>query len=271
MTHHEPVGPPFSPWRLVLDGPLPGAFNMAADEAMLHLVAAVPATILRFYAWSQPTLSLGKSQAAASAADLDACRRAGIAVVRRPTGGQAVLHDAEITYSIASSHPQLLDDPSPYGPYRRVSAALMAGFERIGIPTELAPRMRSGAYCRNDPCFLDAGHSEILYKCRKIAGSAQWRSRDRFLQHGSILVDFDARVLARCTRSDAATLDSRVVPITCILGGITPPRLDRVFAAAFRSVFGIELEERPWSAEEIGIIRSIEAAKYATDAWTYER
>ena len=261
---------PFSPWRLVLDDPLPGPFNMAADQAMLDWVAAGPATILRFYTWSRPTLSLGKSQSATSAADLDACRSTGIAIVRRPTGGQAVLHDAELTYSIASSHPQFLDDPSPYGPYRRVSAALMAGFGCIGIPTDLAPRMRSGAYRRNDPCFLEPGHSEILYKCRKIAGSAQWRSRDRFLQHGSILVDFDAHTLARCTRSDAAALDLHVASISSILG-TAPPRLDRVFAAAFGSAFGVELQERPWSAEEIDVIKSIETAKYATDEWTYER
>lgn len=233
---------------------------MAADEFMLELVRGSPSSILRLYAWSRPTLSLGRSQPIDLAADEEFCRRHGIDIVRRPTGGQAVLHDAELTYAVASSDPAIHSETSPYTAYRRISEALVKGFASLGIPTDLAPRGRRSATLRTDPCFLDPGYSEIICSGRKIAGSAQRHYRDRFLQHGSLLIRFDADLLAGATRSVAETLSGRVTSISEALGGDVPADLDRGFANAFSRTFGIEFIESPWSPEETPAIerRAIE-------------
>ncbi len=242
---------------------------MAADEMMLQVVDDAPATIIRFYGWSEPALSLGNSQTAEEAADIEYCRKHGIHIVRRPTGGQAVLHDQEVTYAVASSHPDFLRGPSPYAPYRRISAALAAGFEKLGIQVSLAPRIRHvGGVRRADPCFLEAGFSEIIYNGRKIAGSAQKRLRNRFLQHGSILIRFDPELLAGCTRSDAGVLAQSVTSITEIMQK-EPLKLDRIFADAFCSNFGVELIEQAWSGEERLLIEHLIRTRYGTDEWNF--
>jgi len=243
---------------------------MAADETMLEVVGRTPSTILRFYRWDRPTLSVGNSQRVAEAVDIEFCRDRGIGIVRRPTGGQAVLHDQELTYAVASSHPDLMAGPSPYAPYKRISTALAAGLATLGVPVELAPRMRRMTSHRTDPCFLEAGFSEVIYNGRKIAGSAQRRLRDRFLQHGSILIHFDPRLLAGCTRSDPASLASGVTSIGDVLEGAVPP-LEPAFVRAFASSFGVQVIGSDWTPEEGGAIRELIRSKYGTDEWNFQR
>ncbi len=262
----EACGSP-APWRLVLDPPADGAFNMAADELMLQIVGHRQTTIVRFYRWSTPTLSLGRSQKVDEAADREFCRRHQIEIVRRPTGGQAVLHDREITYSFASSDPGVLVDPSPYGAYRRVSGAIARGLTSMGIPVELAPRMRRTAARRADPCFLEAGMSEVLSNGRKLCGSAQRRFHDRFLQHGSILVGFDPPLLAGCTRADPAVLEAGVTSIGAVLHQSLPSKIEEHLVDGIRSEFGVEFLTAPWTDAERAMIASIANRKYRTDRW----
>lgn len=256
-------------WRMVVDGPREGDVNMAADELMLSLVGAVPSTILRFYRWSRPTLSIGRGQRASQAVDLGCCRSLGIPIVRRPTGGQAVLHEVELTYSIASTDPRFFSDPSPYSPYTRVSSALLRGFGNIGLTVELAARMRRLDRARVDPCFLEAGFSELLYNGRKICGSAQRRFRDRFLQHGSIPIVFDAGVLAACTRSDIEALKRGATSIRAALGR-EPANIESHFGAGFSAEFGVELEAGTWEALELIEIDRLARDKYSTPEWNLE-
>lgn len=256
--------------RVIRDGALPGPFNMAADDLMLRLVSETPMMILRLYRWSRPTASLGRSQPLHASVDLEFCRQHGVDIVRRPTGGQVVLHDDEITYSFASSDPSMFEDPSPYGAYRRISAGLVSGFARVGLDVEMAPRMRRAALARRtDPCFLEAGYSELLHAGRKIAGSAQRRFRGRLLQHGSILTGFDPELLAGCTRADAAALRAGVTSVQDALGTV-PPALDSALIEGIAEAIGALPIESHWSSAEIELTREIAANRYATEQWTFE-
>src|SRR5207253_5138684 len=120
-------------WQLIIDGPLDGASNMAIDAALLDDVESseLPRSIIRFYGWSSPTISLGRNQNIEKAVDVDYCRANSIAIVYRPTGGRAVLHDDELTYAVISNDTDCFGD-TIYGNYKRVSEALRLGHYRLG-------------------------------------------------------------------------------------------------------------------------------------------
>ena len=198
-------------WSLILDEALDGADNMAIDGELLSQVENSPesCTIVRFYQWRRPTVSLGRNQKVESAVDQDFCRHSGIDVVHRPTGGRAVLHDDELTYAVASNDSKSFGD-SIYANYKSVSEALCAGFNRLGIPAILAPETRKASTedaGMDLPCFISPSRYELTVGGRKIVGSAQRRLRRGFLQHGSMPIACDREMLARATRMrDSALL-----------------------------------------------------------------
>lgn len=203
---------PSVPWRLIDSGPGPGAWNLALDEAIFDAVRErrSPPT-LRLYGWEAPTLSLGYAQDGARDLDLAACAAAGIAVVRRATGGRAVLHDREVTYSVAVPAGTPVFGTNLDAAYRAVAAGLLAGLRLLGVDAALAPAARRGAgEPRHPGCFGSASRHEILAGGRKLVGSAQRRSGGAFLQHGSILLEGHAERLARLLRpSEAAGAGDR--------------------------------------------------------------
>jgi lipoate-protein ligase A len=191
-------------WQLILDGPMEGARNMAMDAALLEQVeqAETPRTIVRFYAWHVPTISLGRNQQIERAVDVEYCRANGIDIVHRPTGGRAVLHDDELTYAVISNDTERFGD-TIYGNYKRVSEALCLGYNRLGVPAVLAPDTRKtslSADGADPPCFLSPSRYELMVDGRKIVGSAQRRIRRSFLQHGSMPITCNRLALARATR-----------------------------------------------------------------------
>ena len=172
-------------WRLIddLDAGVDAAGQMAADEALLDAVAAgASAPALRLYRWVPPALSLGRFQPDDDV-DLDACARLGIDVVRRPTGGQGLLHGGDLTYAVAM--------PLPAGTaggvdavYRWIADALIAGLARVGV---------TAAVARHDGpagpvCFAGQQGADLRVGDRKVCGSAQVRRDGAVLQHGSILL-----------------------------------------------------------------------------------
>lgn len=183
------------PWRLLRDDPADGAWNMAVDEALAEAVGAraSPPT-LRLYGWRRPTVSLGYLQRA-TGVDLAACAEQAIPLVRRPTGGRAVLHHRELTYSLTLP----LDPPwaglSVAERFRRLSAALVAALARLGVDAGLA-EPGDGASCSAVPaaCFALRRMPAIVARGRKLAGSAARCWEGVLLQHGSLLLEFDARL-----------------------------------------------------------------------------
>jgi lipoate-protein ligase A len=177
-------------WRLIYDAPAHGAFNMAVDEAILTAVTAVTAMpTLRLYAWSPPCLSLGYGQ---KSADIDLARvaRHGWDTVRRPTGGRAILHDAELTYSVSLPPDHPLAAQGILESYRHINSALVAGL----ILLDLSPRSERLPSRRPSPdpvCLNTLSDYEITVAGRKLIGSAQLRRRGAVLQHGSLPLSGD--------------------------------------------------------------------------------
>jgi len=186
-------------WRLIIEErPRTGAENMAIDEALMLVHAeGKSAPALRFYRWDPPAVSLGYFQDPRTEVDREACRQAGVDIVRRPTGGRAVLHEHETTYSVVVSSDLL--PGSVVETYRRLAAGLVAGLRSLGYEAELAPERATpgGADSPDGACFEVPSSYEIVVGGRKVVGSAQVRRRGVILQHGSILKRLQPERLAR--------------------------------------------------------------------------
>ena len=175
--------------RVLLEPALTGAVNMHRDAELLSSHTLTTPVTLRLYTWLRPTVSVGYMQEPEALLDLDACRSAGVDVVRRPTGGRAVLHWEEITYAVVASARDPRFGNGVAGAYEVIGACLAAALSRLGIETQLSrPERDPGRLRLRQPCFASAGRAELLAAGRKLVGSAQRRTAGAFLQHGSLLV-----------------------------------------------------------------------------------
>jgi len=162
---------------------------MRRDTGWLKTAGADEYAVLCFYSWKRPTISLGWMQRASDLLDLAACKRDGIDVVQRPTGGRAILHEDEITYSFTSATARAPLDGGLQATHRLLAECLQRGLAILGVQTELSRPARDAARLLiRQPCFSSAGRAELMVQGRKLLGSAQRRSRDAFLQHGSLLL-----------------------------------------------------------------------------------
>jgi lipoate-protein ligase A len=258
-------------WRLLLDPPAAGAWNMAVDEVLLDGAAAgsAPPT-LRFYQWAPPCLSLGYFQAF-DVVDVAACRRLGVDIVRRPTGGRAILHDRELTYSVALPLRLLGDNGGVLPSYHRLSLALERGLNRLGAPVVLAPESAAQSSPDHGPvCFDRPSAHEILLDGRKLVGSAQVRRATAVLQHGSILIEprID-RLLACLGLPDGpnAGIEDGVAGLVEV-GDFDPTRIADALADAFAEEFGVRLlpgRLRPYEREAAD---ALVESKYQAAVWT---
>lgn len=198
-------------WRILTDGlrsqGRTGAWNMAVDEALLAGVEAgesVPT--IRVYGWSPACISLGHSQRAARELDFARVRESGYDVVVRATGGRAVLHIGELTYSIIASPESEAWCPTQALSYRTISQAVAQALAEEGFGVSLDrgyPVEKPRELRAMTPCFSSTARSEVVWGDRKVVGSAQRRLRGAFLQHGSILVSRDHRKMVDCLNLDA--------------------------------------------------------------------
>jgi lipoate-protein ligase A len=253
-------------WRLVVDGDLPGASNMARDGALLAEVATGSSSpALRIYGWRPPCLSLGRHQGT-EAADLEFCRRHGIDVVRRPTGGRAVLHHLELTYALAA--------PLGRGPiprrlqeaYRLICGALVRFCRRLGIDAELTPgeiNLELPSPRSTVPCFEAPAGGEVVVEGRKLIGSAMRSHQSAMIQHGAILLDWDSELQAGAMGlSDDRSLRPLITTISEELGRL-PERsaLEDALAEAFRDELEVTLEPARLTRTE-GTRAATEIARY---------
>ncbi len=195
--------------HLVQDGPRDPAWNMALDDALLQLrqSGAVAGTWVRLFGWAPSAVSIGRLQSPHDELDLAALRRAVVPVVRRSTGGKAVYHANELTYSLVGGVPDGRWGANLHDTYRRVSELIMAALSRLGVETAFAPR-RSGTATPGSSgperllaaCFAVAYGHELVHAGRKICGSAQRRLTRAFLQHGSLLLGPEQAELVRFLR-----------------------------------------------------------------------
>jgi len=244
-------------WRLILDGPVEGATNMALDRAVLlsHAAGETPPT-LRLYRWEVPTVTLGRFQPL-DQVDLDVCAQRGFDVARRPTGGRGVLHDDELTYSIAAG----VGAGVPRGTaasYRYLSAALAEAYRLLGIPAELTARSRGAK--GSGACYLHTTPADLSLGAAKLSGSAQvWRA-DAVLQHGCFVISRDIPAEAEVfglAGDGAADLERSTATLEGALG--CRPDLEHVaeaVVAGFESALGVVLERGEPSRAECDAARA---------------
>jgi lipoate-protein ligase A len=254
---------------LLVDDVADGAWNMAVDETLLRGCEDRAAPTLRLYGWKPATLSLGNRQEAGKSHDPEFLRREGIALVRRPTGGRAVLHEHERTYAVVARRGRSFPG-GVLDTYRRISLALQEAYRALGAPAEMADARARGARSSGNPlCFASASAHEIVVGRRKLAGSAQLRAREAFLQHGSILLATDARRLGRATGTAAD--GERFVGLDEVRGrGTSTAEIDGALVSAFESVFGMRLEPGRLSPDEERTATRLRCWKYLSAAWTLE-
>ncbi len=183
-------------WRLLFVPARDGAENMARDVALQDHSRKTGECVLSLYTWLRPTLSLGRNQAAKGMYDPHEIAREKLDVVRRPTGGRAILHHHEFTYCVTG--------PDAFATtlsaaYNRINAVLLLGLRNLGVPVAIANPPGTAPRPDQSPCFAEPVKGELVAAGRKLVGSAQFRERGAFLQHGSILVENDQAMLDRLT------------------------------------------------------------------------
>ena len=252
---------------------------MAVDEAIFRerIRTKAPPT-LRFYGWRTPTVSIGHNQDARREIDIVACRGLGIAIVRRPTGGKAVLHERELTYAVIAG-----DDVPPFPPdiletYRIISDCIGKGLAVCGIRTEIERNgRREAAESLGTSCFAFPSRYELLVAGRKICGAAQVRSHGVFLQHGALLMAFDpARTCAvMLPHRDREKQIDRLRNSVTSVGEQAGPEIDeailcRAFRDAFAERLGIRFREGMLTPEEETLKIELMANKYDNANWNGE-
>jgi lipoate-protein ligase A len=183
-------------WRLLDTAAQDGAWNMACDIALLARARRTGEAVLRVYAWRRPTLSFGRHEAARGHYDAAAIAAAGVDVVRRPTGGRALLHHREVTYSITSP---IAGGESLTASARRFNLLLLRALHALGVPAVEASEPRT-LRPEGAACFAAPSAGELTLHGRKLVGSAQVREDGALLQHGSILLADDQHRIAAFAR-----------------------------------------------------------------------
>ena len=258
-------------WRLLVTEPLDGATNMAIDEALLRarIAGSAPPTV-RFFAWAPPAVSLGYGQPLDGAIDVAACARLGVQLVRRPTGGSAILHEgpsAELTYSVVARADDFPGADDLLETYRVLGAGLAAGLARLGAPVEVMPIIRRRGVASPAFCFARTGSYEIAIGGKKVAGSAQRRQGGAFLQHGAVLLDADPARLGAVFPAAGDPL-AGVTTLVAALG--RPVAFDEA-AAALAAGLGEALGPLApggLTPGEEEAAQRLAAEKYASEAWT---
>jgi lipoyl(octanoyl) transferase len=259
-------------WRLIQDGAMAGAWNMAVDEVLLQGVAdgLTPPT-LRFYQWSPPCLSLGYFQSF-EVVDVDACRALGVDITRRPTGGRAILHDRELTYSLTLPAAVLGVEAGILPSYHRISRALQAGLAQLGVRTTRAPERDGMRSVDQGPiCFDRPSAHEILLDGRKLVGSAQVRRGGALLQHGSILIEPRMEGMLACLHRSAdsaslAALNAGVAGLAEV-GSFTAQRIATAISEAVSAEFGTQFVHGRLDRTERAEAAALMSSKYQSPAW----
>jgi lipoyl(octanoyl) transferase len=272
---------PKADWRLLITPPARGAWNMAVDEAVQAGCGqgASPPT-LRLYAWDPPCLSLGYTQPF-SDVDSQALARAGWDLVRRPTGGRAILHTDELTYSVCAHQDEPRLAGSVLESYRRLAQALLAALHGLDIPAQALPEPAGAVHPTSghaEPvCFEAPSNYEITVNGKKLIGSAQSRRMGAVLQHGSLPLGGDLTRITRALaypeeehRQQAAQrLLQRAATAEAALGRqIEWSQAAEAFVQAFAKTLNLELTAGELSETEQVQAHTLVQEKYSSQVWT---
>ena len=255
-------------WRLIDSEPGSASYNMALDEAIAISVRnrEAPPT-LRLYSWDRPSLSLGCFQKTADL-DLDYCRQNIIPIVRRPTGGRAILHSDELTYSFSVRTDEEAFSEGLTASYRSISSAFNLAFRKTGIHVESKlQRERGRVLTRNPLCFDSSSYGEILLNNRKIVGAAQKRWKDGLLQQGSLPYTCDREKIGHIFCRRAAHSENTLKGLKEILPDFDDQIFKKAVRQAFEETFVINLSPAHPTPAEHQLAVELEQRKYLQDSW----
>lgn len=259
-------------WRLISYQSHSSFQNMAIDEAIFRdtLKNRKPPT-LRFFGWRKAAVSVGYFQDVPKEIHAGRCRSAGVEVVRRITGGKAVYHLDEVTYSLSAGRWERRFPDDIVRTYEIISSCLARGLAELGIRASLAEPGRKAE--RTPNCFSEPAGKELLVGGRKICGSAQIRSHGGFLQHGSLLMTFDPAATAALIQSPAPPeqLRNRVVGVNeLVRTSVSAEEICEALLAGFGDALGIDFAPGELTQAERDLSAGL-IEKYESDSWTLTR
>lgn len=250
-------------WRLLLTGASPAAKNMAIDRAVLvtNSEGKVPPTV-RFYEWTPPAISIGYFQSLAEEVDLEVCNKHGVDYVRRITGGGAVFHEDELTYSIVipESHKEI--PKNIMESYGRICGAVIRGLGNLGIESLYKPI------------------NDIIANKRKISGNAQTRKYRTVLQHGTVLMDVDVEKMFSLLKVPNEKIRDKLISdvkerVTSVKHALEKEISFETAAQAmkkgFEEEFNVKLVEGTLTEEEIGLTKKFEKEYFGARDWNHRR
>lgn len=272
MQNHIYINKPIS-WRLIEAGPCSGPENMAIDEALLRCSAADNALpVLRFYGWSPPALSVGRFQDVGHTVDLERCQQDNLPIVRRMTGGGAIYHADELTYSLVCTPAQLnAGTLSVKEAFFRLTRFLLDFYRLLGLNAAFAQDAGISATVRlgeRSPfCFAGRESCDILINGKKIGGNAQRRTRTHIFQHGSIPLVSRAGVGVSYMRDKAGTQLDNLTSLAELGISADPAQLGDLLKQAWeRQEIGLLQPDR-LTAEELQIQNELLQSIYLKDSW----
>ena len=249
--------------RLLRTGFRDCAFNMGLDEAVLESVSAgIAMPTLRLYAWRPAAVSIGFFQGLEEEVDVEACRSRGIGVVRRITGGGAVFHQDELTYSVILPETHPLAPASILKSYGTLCSGVISGLDELGIEAEFAPI------------------NDIVATGRKVSGNAQTRKSHCLLQHGTVLLSVDVDLMFDLLKVPSekakgkliADVKARVTGASDLVGReISFAEAETAMILGFAKALEMEFSEEAPTAAEIARAEEIARAKFADPVWTARR
>ena len=264
-------------WRLLLTPPAHGAWNMAVDESILeHIGRGESIPTLRLYAWNPPCLSLGHAQPF-SDVDMKRLKQRGWEVVRRATGGRAILHTDELTYSVIAPSNEPRMEGSVLESYNRLAQALLLAVKNLELPVEIKQGKVNGNTAPNAVCFEVPSTYEITVNGKKLIGSAQARKKEGVLQHGSLPLTGDLTRICQAlvfenesAREDASKrLLERATTVASALGvEISWEKANQAFVHAFEAQLGLNFELGELSESESKRADELVREKYDHPSWT---
>lgn len=264
-------------WRFIDTGPCGAEFNMALDEAVAISVREDDSpTTLRLYGWEAPSVSIGCFQKIAEV-DAEHCLRSHIPIVRRPTGGRAILHGDEITYSFAVKTSTGAFSKGLFDSYKKISLAMGGALIKAGFTPELKLLRDRRGTARSDIqksplCFQSVSYGEISVNSRKIIGSAQKRWHDGLLQQGSIPLLVDRENTAGVFRhSSHGGVDSTLSGLKDMVPDLDADTLKDTIRSSFEEMFDVSFIISGPSKEEVSLARELETQKYSSRLWTFNR
>ncbi len=252
-------------WRLLVSPAAPGARNMAVDQAVAeHVQAEQAPPTLRFYTWRPRTLSIGYAQPIASI-DRSRAAQVGVDIVRRPTGGQAILHHDELTYAVALPRGHPLAADGVLESYGVIGRGLIAGLGVLGLAPHAGPWDPASESESTSVCFVSPSRHEIAVDGHKLIGSAQTRRHRGILQHGSIVLAHDSEIFSLMGVPEPPSAPRG---LRALLPTVPPTgALVQAFAAGFAQALELTLKPGLLSAEEQGRADELLEDRYQTDAW----